>query len=133
MVQPSGPSNHFWSNFGSVWARYTISGGATKRLVTTTCVSPSVFSVNLLIVFLFFSVVPWWPEPRLACRSFSPALFEALQAIGPSLRYHPLRCDEDASCPRHDEQQVPRFRAPSRFSCLHKIPSAADGKNSFLS
>src|ERR1700722_3186768 len=54
IVQPSGPSNHFWISFGSVWARYTASGGAANRRITTTCVSPSVFSVNLLIVFLLF-------------------------------------------------------------------------------
>src|SRR5437870_10828821 len=91
MVQPSGPSNQFWSNFGSVWAWYTTSGGAAKRLVTTTWVSPSVFSVNLLIVFLLFSVVPCWPEPRLAGRSFSPALLEHCQ---PSVhRFDTALCD----------------------------------------
>src|SRR6267378_1269026 len=52
IVQPSGPSIHFWTSFGSVWARYTASGGAAKRLVTTTWVSPSVCNVILLIVFL---------------------------------------------------------------------------------
>src|SRR5216684_818591 len=54
IVQPSGPSSHFWISFGSVWARYTASGGAANRLVTTTWVLPSVFRVNLLIVFLLF-------------------------------------------------------------------------------
>ena len=52
MVQPSGPSIHFCTSSGSVWARYTASGGAAKRRVTTTCRSPSVFSVNLLMVCL---------------------------------------------------------------------------------
>src|SRR5580700_9508286 len=52
IVQPSGPSSHFWISFGSVCARYTASGGAANRLVTITWVSPSVFSINLLIDFL---------------------------------------------------------------------------------
>src|SRR5215218_10331035 len=52
MVQPSGPSSHFCTSSGSVCARYTASGGAAKRRVTTTCRSPSVFSVNLLMVYL---------------------------------------------------------------------------------
>src|SRR3954471_11100907 len=52
MVQPSGPSNHFCTSSGSVCARYTASGGAAKRRVTTTWVSPSVFSVNLLMIYL---------------------------------------------------------------------------------
>src|SRR5204863_9321357 len=47
--QPSGPSSHFWISAGSVCARYTASGAAAKRLVTTTWRSPSVFSVILLI------------------------------------------------------------------------------------
>src|SRR5271157_2610789 len=105
IVQPSGPSNHFCTNSGSVWARYTASGGAAKRLVTTTCVSPSVFSVNLLIVFLlFFSSVPCWSEPRPAGRNFSPALFAALPAIGPSLQYQLLRDGGGASYRRLDAQ-----------------------------
>src|SRR5260370_39137421 len=54
IVQPSGPSSHFWISFGSVWARYTASGGAANRLVATTWGLPSVFIVNLLIVFLLF-------------------------------------------------------------------------------
>src|SRR5437588_3978936 len=112
IVQPSGPSNHFWINFGSVCARYTASGGAAKRLVTTTCVSPSVFSVILLIAFPLFCASPSWPEPRPAGRSFSRALFAAFEAIGPSLQYRPLRDDEGASCPRLDEQRVPHLRAP---------------------
>src|SRR5437868_3376270 len=49
IVQPSGPSSHFWISAGSVCARYTASGTAAKRLVTTTWRSPSVFSVILLI------------------------------------------------------------------------------------
>src|SRR4029077_9173848 len=92
IVQPSGPSSHFWINFGSVWARYTASGGAVKCLVTINWASPSVFSVILLIVFflscffpsLFF---PSPPELRRAGRSLSQGLFAALQAIGPSLQY----------------------------------------------
>src|SRR5882724_10640676 len=108
IVQPSGPSIHFWTKLGSMWARYTASGGAAKRLVTTRCVSPSVFSVSLLIVSLlfclvpFFRLVPWWPEPRPAGRSFSAGLCAAWRAIGPSLQYRSLRDDEDVSCPRLD-------------------------------
>src|SRR5437660_5302692 len=49
IVQPSGPSSHFWISAGSVCARYTASGAAAKRLVTTTWRSPSIFSVILLI------------------------------------------------------------------------------------
>src|ERR1700746_1862835 len=113
MVQPSGPSNHFWTNLGSVWARYTASGGAAKRLVTTMCVSPSVFNVTLLIFFLLFSVFPCWPELRRAGRSFSPALFEALPGISPLRPYRPLRDDGGASCPRRDAQQVRHLHAPS--------------------
>src|ERR1700722_18311591 len=99
IVQPSGPSNHCWINFGSVWARYTASGGAAKRLVTIMCVSPSVFSVILLIVFLL-SCFCSFPrrEPRPAGRSCSQGLFAAGQAIGPSLRSPPLRDGEDALC-----------------------------------
>src|ERR1700735_227906 len=90
IVQPSGPSSHFWISFGSVCARYTASGGAEKRLVTIMCVSPSVFSVSSLIVYLLFSV-PSRLELRPAGRSFSPALCAALQATGPWLQYRPLR------------------------------------------
>src|SRR5580700_5188129 len=113
MVQPSGPSNHCWSNFGSVWARYTASGGAAKRLVTTTYVSPSVVSVNLFIVFLLVPVVPCGPEPRRAGRSFSRALSAAWQAIGPWPRFRLLQGDVVAWYPRHAEPQVPHLRAPS--------------------
>src|SRR5437868_3198559 len=52
IVQPSGPSSHFCTSAGSVCARYTASGAAAKRRVTTTWVSPSVFSVNLLMIYL---------------------------------------------------------------------------------
>src|SRR6266436_777428 len=105
IVQPSGPSIHFWTSFGSVWARYTASGGAAKRLVTTTWVSPSVCSVILLIVFLLFSVFPCWREPRPAGHSFSPAPFAAWPAIGPLLRHPLLRADEGASYHPRDGQE----------------------------
>src|ERR1700728_3992618 len=113
IVQPSGPSNHFWINFGSVWARYTASGGAAKRLVTITWVSASVFSVILLIAFSLSCVFPSRPELRPAARSLSPGLFAALRAIGPSLQCPLLRADEGASYPRLGEQLVPHLRAPS--------------------
>src|SRR5216683_4351618 len=115
IVQPSGPSSHFWISFGSVWARYTASGGAANRRVTTTWVLPSVFRVNLLIVFLLFlsSVVPCRREPRPAGRSSSPVLFATLRATGPLLQCQPLRDVEDASCHPRDMQQVLRPRAPS--------------------
>src|ERR1700734_3047115 len=98
IVQPSGPSSHFWISFGSVWARYTASGGAANRLVTTMWVLPSVFRVNLLIVFLLFlsSVVPCWREPCPVGRSSYPALFARLRATGPLPQYRPLRDDEGA-------------------------------------
>src|SRR5882757_3900997 len=115
IVQPSGPSIHFWTSFGSVWARYTASGGAAKRLVTTTWVSPSVCNVILLIAFLLF---PCWREPRPAGHSFSPAPFAALPAIGPLLRRRLWRVDEGASCHQHDAQQVLRLRAPSSVGRL---------------
>src|SRR5271155_5250856 len=115
MVQPSGPSSHFWISFGSVWARYTASGGAANRLFATTWVSPSAFRVNLLIVFLLFlcSVVPCRREPRPDGRSFSPALFATSPATGPSLQRRPLRDAEGVSCHPRDVQQVLRLRAPS--------------------
>src|SRR4029077_16035728 len=103
IVHPSGPSNHFWINFGSVWARYTASGGAAKRLVTTMWVSPSVFSVILLIVFFLSRVFPFRLELRPAGRSFSPGLFAASQAIGPSLQCPLPRDGGDASYPRLGE------------------------------
>src|ERR1700724_3457914 len=104
IVQPSGPSNHFWINFGSVCARYTASGGAAKRLVTIMCVSPSVLSVILVIAFLLSCVGLSWPELRRAGRSFSRGFFAAWQAIGPALQYPPLRGGGGASYPRLDEQ-----------------------------
>src|SRR5580658_9294169 len=113
MVQPSGPSNHFWINFGSVWARYTDSGGAVKRLVTIRWVSPSVFSVILLIAFFLSCVFPSRPELRPAGRSLPQRLFAALQAIDPSRQYRHSRDDEDASYPRRGERSVPPLRAPS--------------------
>src|SRR5947209_4066706 len=103
IVHPSGPSSHFCTNFGSVCARYTASGGAAKCLVTTTCVSPSVFSLSLLIVLLLFSVVPSWPEPGPAGCSFSRGLCAASRATGPWLQYRPSRADEDAWRRRRDE------------------------------
>jgi len=70
-----------------VWARYTASGGAANRLVTTTWVLPSVFRVNLLIVFLLFSssVVPAPARTSSAGRKFFSALFATLRATGPLL------------------------------------------------
>src|ERR1700726_1409314 len=98
IVQPSGPSNHCWTNVGSVCARYTASGGAAKRLVTTTCVSPSVLRVILLIVFLLFCLIPWRLELDPTGRSFFPGLFAASQAISPSLPRRPSRAGGGASC-----------------------------------
>src|SRR5260370_15268510 len=122
IVHPSGPSNHFWINFGLVWARYTASGGAAKRLVTITWVSPSVFSVILLIAFSLSCVFPW-PELRPAGRSLSPGLFAALRAIGPSLQYPLLRADEGASYPRLGERLVPHLRSPSGAGRLRAASS----------
>src|SRR5271170_2949343 len=112
IVQPSGPSSHFWMIAGSVWARYTASGGAAKRLVTTMCVSPSVVSVNLLIEILpswvvswfVSSVVGWRPEPCQADRSFCRGPFAAFQAIGPSLQYRRWRGDGGAGYRQCGEQ-----------------------------
>src|SRR5208337_882476 len=95
IVHPSGPNNHFWISFGSVWARYTASGGAAKRLVTITWVSPSVFNVILLIAFLLFCVFPCRPELRPAGSSFSPVLFAAWRATGPSRQSRLSPDDED--------------------------------------
>src|SRR5579872_1662250 len=125
IVQPSGPSNHFWINFGSVWARYTASGGEAKCLVTITWVSPSVFSVILLIVFFLSCVFPFPPELRPAGRSLSQELFAAWRAIGPSLQCPILRADEDASHPRLGEQLVPHLRAPSSAG---RLPVASSGR-----
>src|SRR3974390_1643824 len=113
IVQPSGPSNHFWINFGSVWARYTASGGAVKRLVTITWVSPSVFSVILLIAFFLSCLLPFPPELRPAGRSLSPVLSATSRAIGPSLLFPLLRADEGASHPRFGKRSVLHLRAPS--------------------
>src|ERR1700722_9318772 len=115
IVQPSRPSSHFWIHSASVWGRYTPSGDATNRLVTTRWVSPSVFRVNLLIVFLLFlsSVVPCRREPRPAGRSSSPALFATLPATGPLLQCRPWPDDEGAWRHLRDGQQVLRLRAPS--------------------
>src|SRR5580658_2473935 len=127
IVQPSGPSSHFWISFGSVWARYTASGGAANRLVTTTWVLPSVFRVKLLIVFLLFLslVVPWVVpcrrEPGPAGRSSSPALFAILRATGPLPQRRPLRDDEGASCHPRDVPLVLRLRAPSGVG---RLPAA---------
>src|SRR6201987_5345904 len=99
IVQPSGPSNHFWINFGSVWARYTASGGAVKRLVTITWVSPAVFSVILLIAFPLSCLFPSPPELRPAGHSLFRGLFAALRAIGPSLQYPLLRAERGRSVP----------------------------------
>src|ERR1700693_1333253 len=118
IVQPSGPSIHLWTSFASVWARYTASGGAAKRLVTTMWVSPSVCRVILLIVFLLFSVFPSWRGHRSTGRSFSPAPFAALPAIGPLLRRRLWRVDEGASCHRRDARQILRLRAPSSVERL---------------
>src|SRR5882762_11802267 len=82
MVHPSGPSNHFWISFGSVCARYTASGGAANRLVTTTHLSPSVLSVILLIGFSFLSLGSCLQGPRRACRSFCSELPSAWKAKG---------------------------------------------------
>src|SRR5208282_6757466 len=60
--RPAFRAEHpFWTRFGSVCARYTASGEAAKRLVTFRCVSPSVFSVNLLLVLLLLCLSPCWP------------------------------------------------------------------------
>src|SRR5215470_16451760 len=98
MVQPSGPRHHFWISFGSVCARYTASGGAAKRLVTTMYRSPSVFSVSLLvllvvvfIVFPFYLLISCRKEFRPVFRSFLPGLFAAWPAIdrSPPCRFLP--------------------------------------------
>src|ERR1700678_1493599 len=128
IVHPFGPSSHFWINFGSVWARYTASGGAVKCLVTINWVSPSVLSVILLIVFFlywFFSslVFPSPPELRRGGCSLSPGRFAAWQAIGPSLQYPYSRDDEDASCPQLGERSVLHLRAPSGAARLRVVSS----------
>src|SRR5580700_9976479 len=104
MLQPSGPSSHFWINFGSVWARYTASGGAAKRLVTIRCLSPSVLNVILLITFLLISVFRFRPGLHPACRSSSPVRCAALPTTGASLQYRSLRDGEGVSCLRFGER-----------------------------
>src|SRR5271154_140392 len=98
IVHPSGPSSHFCINSGSVCARYTASGGAAKRLVTITCLSPSVVNVILLIAFFLSSVCRYRPELHPACRSSSQVQCVAFQATDPSLRYPLLRDVVDALC-----------------------------------
>src|SRR5580692_11491148 len=123
IAHPSGPSSHFWISFGSVWARYTASGAAAKCLVTITWVSPSVFSVILLIALFPSFVFPSRQELRPAGRSFSQGLFAAWPAIGPSLQYPLLPDDEGASYPRLGEQLVPHLRAPSDVGRLRVVSS----------
>src|SRR5579872_1719224 len=115
IVQPSGPSSHFWISFGSVWARYTASGGAVNRLVTMMWVSPSIFSVSLLIAFLLFlsSEAPWRPEHRPDGRSSCPKLCAAWPAIDPSLPDRPWQAGGGASYPRHGGRRDRRLRALS--------------------
>src|SRR5580693_5596707 len=94
-----GPTSHFWISFGSVWARYTASGGAANRRVTTTWVSPSVLRVNLLLIVLLLSLhsaFPYEPELRRAGRSCSPRHPAAWQAIGPAHRYRLSPANADA-------------------------------------
>src|SRR5215831_2022949 len=96
-------------------ARYTASGGAANRLVTITCVSPSVFSVSRLIVVSFSSALgdPQWPALRPAARNLFPELFSTLRAIRP-WRRHP-RGPGGGAASRHqpDEQRAPHLPAPS--------------------
>src|SRR6266850_2425887 len=94
IVHPSGPSIHFWISFGSVCARYTASGGAANRLVTTTYLSPSVLSVILAIVFSLLSLVSSPQGRRPACRSFSPKPPATCQATGRSPQHRPLPVGE---------------------------------------
>src|ERR1700730_6208949 len=100
IVQPSGPNIHFCISFGSVYDRYTDSGGAAKRLVTTTCLSPSVLRVSLLIVFSFLLAVSYQPAPRLGGRNCLSKLSAASRAIDRSLQHLPLRVGTVDSCPR---------------------------------
>src|ERR1700758_4660563 len=126
MVQPSGPSIHFWINSGSVWARYTASGDAANRLVTTTWVSPSVFSVSLLIVFLLLfssSVVPGLIVPSLiapgrreghpAGRSLLRELFVTWPATGPLPQCRAWRGGAAASCRQCEGSPVRPLQALS--------------------
>src|ERR1700678_4102994 len=79
IVHPFGPSSHFWINFGSVWARYTASGGAVKCLVTINWVSPSVLSVILLIVFFLYCFFHLWFFHPL--QNFVEAVVVCLQGV----------------------------------------------------
>src|ERR1700740_2762800 len=98
-----------------MWARYTASGGAAKRRVTTTWVSPSVLSVSLLIVFLLtsFLVFPCRPEACPAGRNSFSALFGASRAIGPWLRRPPLQGDGGAWSHPRGAPPVPHLRGLS--------------------
>src|SRR5271165_2081228 len=118
MVQPAGPSSHFWIIFGSVCARYTASGGAAKRRVTTMCVSPSVLSVIFVVIVILFIVssslylvpflclvsflcpflclIPWRPELHPAGRNSFPELRGAWPATGPSRQCRPWPIGEGA-------------------------------------
>src|SRR5581483_3773611 len=115
MVQPSGPSIHCRTSSESVWAQYTAAGGALKRLVTTTYLSPSVFRLNLLISspLLFSSSDPWRPEPHRAARNFSPEPGAALSASDPLRRFLPSRGGADVWFPECDSRSDRRLRVPS--------------------
>src|SRR5580698_2554413 len=99
MVQPSGPSIHFCTSFDPVCARYTASGGAVKRLVTTTHLSPSVLRVSLLIVSSFLWAVSYPPAGRQAGRSCLPTPCAASQAIDQSPQRRPSPDDKAFSRP----------------------------------
>src|SRR5579871_1014340 len=124
MVQPSGPSSHFWISLGSTWARYTVWGGAVNRLATITCVSPSVVNVSLLIVLLLFSSsdLPSLRVLRPTGRSFSPVLFAAWRATGPWLQRRPSPDAADALCHRRGGRPAPHLRA---LSDVEKSPAAS--------
>src|ERR1700744_6085011 len=107
IVQPSGPSIHCCTIFGSVCARYTDLGGAEKRLVTTTWVSPSVLSLSLLIVFHLVLDFSWWLELRPAGCSPSPEPLPAWRAIVPSRQSPSWKCAGDVSLPRCEQPPVP--------------------------
>src|SRR5579872_5732910 len=109
IVQPSGPSNHVWISFGSVWARYTRCGAAAKRLVTITWVSPSVRNVIWLIVPVLSLAVgdSSWPARRLTARNWFPMPFAASQATHP-WRRRPHGSDGEAALHRpRGEPRVP--------------------------
>src|ERR1700722_7658409 len=123
IVQPSGPSSHFWISFGSVWARYTASGGAANRLVTTMGMSPSVLIVILegvllgivLVVFCFylFCVGPTPPGRRRGGHSFSRELFAAWQATGLLPRCRPWPTCGDAGFHPRGERSIRHLRGLS--------------------